>query len=79
MGVLKNSLEFGRSLAGFSLVGPHGKTWAYVGHQSRHRPGDDDGPVYIPKKGIVLHEPSVVAMSIADKRVLAVGRGMRKK
>lgn len=30
--------------------------------------------VYIPKKGIVLHEPSVVAISIADKRVLAVGK-----
>ena len=29
--------------------------------------------VYIPKKGIVLNEPSVVAISIADKRVLAVG------
>jgi len=30
--------------------------------------------VYIPKKGIVLNEPSVVAISIADKRVLAVGK-----
>lgn len=30
--------------------------------------------VYIPKKGIVLNEPSVVAVSIADKRVLAVGK-----
>ncbi len=30
--------------------------------------------VYIPKKGIVLNEPSVVAMSMADKRVLAVGK-----
>lgn len=30
--------------------------------------------VYIPKKGIVLNEPSVVAMSLADRRVLAVGK-----
>ncbi|MFA4954226.1 MAG: rod shape-determining protein [Patescibacteria group bacterium] len=30
--------------------------------------------VFIPRKGIVLNEPSVVAISLADKRVLAVGR-----
>jgi rod shape-determining protein MreB len=30
--------------------------------------------VYIPKKGIVINEPSVVAVSVADKRVLAVGK-----
>lgn len=30
--------------------------------------------VYIPKKGIVLNEPSVVAISLSDKRVLAVGK-----
>ncbi len=30
--------------------------------------------VYIPKRGIVLNEPSVVAISLADKRVLAVGK-----
>jgi rod shape-determining protein MreB len=30
--------------------------------------------VYIPKKGIILNEPSVVAISLADKRVLAVGK-----
>jgi rod shape-determining protein MreB len=30
--------------------------------------------VYILKKGIVLNEPSVVAVSLADKRVLAVGK-----
>jgi len=29
--------------------------------------------VYIPKKGIVISEPSVVAISITDKKVLAVG------
>lgn len=29
--------------------------------------------VYIPKRGIVIHEPSVVAISQADKSVLAVG------
>ncbi len=30
--------------------------------------------VFIPKKGIVLNEPSVVAVSLSDKRVLAVGK-----
>ena len=30
--------------------------------------------VYVQKKGIVLNEPSVVAISLADKRVLAVGK-----
>lgn len=29
--------------------------------------------VYIPKRGIVINEPSVVAVSIMDKKVLAVG------
>lgn len=29
--------------------------------------------VYLPKKGIVIYEPSVVAISKADKKVLAVG------
>lgn len=29
--------------------------------------------VYIPNKGIIIHEPSVVAISLADKRVLSVG------
>ncbi len=30
--------------------------------------------VYIPKKGIIINEPSVVAVSLADKRILAVGK-----
>ncbi|MCI0479652.1 rod shape-determining protein, partial [Candidatus Uhrbacteria bacterium] len=30
--------------------------------------------VYLPKRGIILNEPSVVAVSLADKRILAVGR-----
>lgn len=30
--------------------------------------------VYIPKKGIIINEPSVVAISLADKKVLAVGK-----
>jgi len=30
--------------------------------------------VYLPKKGIVLREPSVVALSLADNKVLAVGK-----
>jgi rod shape-determining protein MreB len=29
--------------------------------------------VYVPKKGIVLNEPSVVAVSLADNKILAVG------
>ena len=29
--------------------------------------------VYIPKRGIVIYEPSVVAISVLDKKVLAVG------
>jgi rod shape-determining protein MreB len=29
--------------------------------------------VFIPGKGIVLNEPSVVAISLDDKKVLAVG------
>ena len=29
--------------------------------------------VYLPKKGIVINEPSVVAISLTDKRILAVG------
>jgi rod shape-determining protein MreB len=30
--------------------------------------------VYMPKKGIIIHEPSVVAISVLDKKVLAVGK-----
>jgi len=30
--------------------------------------------VYVPKRGIILHEPSVVAISRADRKVLAVGK-----
>lgn len=30
--------------------------------------------VHVPKKGIVINEPSVVAISVIDKRVLAVGK-----
>lgn len=29
--------------------------------------------VYVPKRGIIIHEPSVVAISMVDKKVLAVG------
>lgn len=29
--------------------------------------------VYVPKRGIIIHEPSVVAISLADKKILAVG------
>ncbi|MDG1949547.1 MAG: rod shape-determining protein, partial [bacterium] len=30
--------------------------------------------VYVPKRGIIIHEPSVVAVSYVDKKVLAVGK-----
>jgi rod shape-determining protein MreB len=30
--------------------------------------------VYVPKRGIIIHEPSVVAVSNTDKKVLAVGK-----
>ena len=30
--------------------------------------------VYIPNKGIIINEPSVVAISLADKKVLTVGK-----
>ncbi|MDI6721342.1 MAG: rod shape-determining protein, partial [Candidatus Aenigmarchaeota archaeon] len=29
--------------------------------------------VYVPKRGIVINEPSVVAISVLDKKILAVG------
>ena len=29
--------------------------------------------VYVPGKGVILNEPSVVAVSEADKKILAVG------
>ncbi len=34
--------------------------------------------VYIPRRGIVLNEPSVVAISLLDKKVLAVGNGAKE-
>src|SRR3954464_12718520 len=34
--------------------------------------------VFLPGKGIVLNEPSVVAISQIDKRVLAVGNGAKE-
>ncbi|MFH1047851.1 MAG: rod shape-determining protein [Patescibacteria group bacterium] len=30
--------------------------------------------VYVPKRGVIIHEPSVVAVSTIDKKVLAVGK-----
>ena len=34
--------------------------------------------VYVPKKGVVVNEPSVIAISISDNRVLAVGNEARE-
>ncbi|MDO8505217.1 MAG: rod shape-determining protein [bacterium] len=33
--------------------------------------------VYVPKRGIIINEPSVVAISTIDKKILAVGRDAR--
>ena len=30
--------------------------------------------VYVPKKGIIINEPTVVAISLDDNKVLAVGQ-----
>lgn len=30
--------------------------------------------VYVPKRGVIIHEPSVVAVSTIDKKILAVGK-----
>lgn len=30
--------------------------------------------VYVPKRGVIIHEPSVVAVSLVDKKILAVGK-----
>ncbi|HLC44568.1 MAG TPA: rod shape-determining protein, partial [Patescibacteria group bacterium] len=30
--------------------------------------------VFVPKKGIIINEPTVVAISVADNRILAVGQ-----
>ena len=34
--------------------------------------------VFIPKKGVVLQEPSVVAVALEENRILAVGRKPRR-
>ncbi|MFH1430089.1 MAG: rod shape-determining protein [Candidatus Uhrbacteria bacterium] len=34
--------------------------------------------VYMPKRGIVINEPSVVAISVLDKKILAVGRDAKE-
>ena len=36
--------------------------------------GTTNVEVYVPKKGIIINEPSVVAISTTDKKVLAVGK-----
>lgn len=36
--------------------------------------GTTNVEVYVPKKGIIINEPSVVAISMPDKKVLAVGK-----
>jgi rod shape-determining protein MreB and related proteins len=34
--------------------------------------------VYVPKKGIVANEPSVVAVSVDDNRIVAIGNEARE-
>ena len=34
--------------------------------------------VYVQGKGVVLYEPSVVAVSLTDKKILAVGEGAKE-
>jgi len=36
--------------------------------------GTCNSVVFVPKKGVVLQEPSVVAVTIAENRILAVGK-----
>ena len=36
--------------------------------------GTRNSLVFIPKKGVVLQEPSVVAVDLAENKILAVGR-----
>jgi len=40
--------------------------------------GTCNSVVFIPKKGIVLQEPSVVAVSLADNKILAVGKDAKE-
>src|SRR4051812_1396089 len=39
--------------------------------------GTTNTVVFVPKKGIVINEPSVVAVSVLDNKVLAVGNFAR--
>jgi len=34
--------------------------------------------VFIPKKGVILNEPSVVAVSLGENRILAVGEAAKQ-
>ena len=36
--------------------------------------GTCNSVVFVPPKGVILQEPSVVAVSLAENRILAVGR-----
>lgn len=40
--------------------------------------GTTNTHVYVPRRGVVIHEPSVVAVSLDDHRLLAVGDGARE-
>ena len=40
--------------------------------------GTCNSVVFIPKKGVVLQEPSVVAVSLAENKILAVGQAAKE-
>ena len=40
--------------------------------------GTKNSLVFVPQKGIVLNEPSVVAVSLTDNSILAVGEAARE-
>ena len=40
--------------------------------------GTTNSLVFLPRKGVVLNEPTVVAVSILDKKVVAVGHAAKE-
>ena len=40
--------------------------------------GTCNSVVFLPKKGVVLQEPSVVAVTLAENRILAVGKDAKE-
>src|SRR4030042_460547 len=40
--------------------------------------GTTNTVIFVPKKGIIINEPSVVAVSVLDNRILAVGNAAKE-